>query len=247
MDKKFEPLFSSWKINNLEIKNRIVLCPMGGTSIFGWMEPHHFDKDAANFFMDIARNNVGLLITGIAPLRNLIGGRWLYKSNLAFKKLKNYMEDFHKTGAKLFVQLTAGFGRSFSVPNSLVPMLKNKFLGKLFKPFIDVERLCASPSVLPLRWVKGCYSRALSQKEISQMVNAFAKTAKKCKDAGVDGVEIHAVHEGYLLDQFTTNYTNHRTDSYGGSFENRFRFAVDVVKEIKKVCGHNYLFDDLYN
>ena len=109
MDKKFEPLFTPWKIGNVEIKNRIVLCPMGGTSIFGWMEPHHFDKDAADFFMELAKNNVGLIIPGIAPLKNLIGGQWLYKSKRSFKKLKPYMEELLKTGAILFVQLTAGF------------------------------------------------------------------------------------------------------------------------------------------
>ena len=50
MDARYEPLFTPWKIGNVEIKNRIVLCPMGGTSLFGWMEHQHFDEDAANFF-----------------------------------------------------------------------------------------------------------------------------------------------------------------------------------------------------
>ena len=240
MDKKFEPLFTPWKIGNVEIKNRIVLCPMGGTSIFGWMEPHHFDQDAADFFMDLAKNNVGLIIPGIAPLKNLIGGQWLYKSKKSFKKLKPYMEEIHKTGAKLFVQLTAGFGRSFSVPNALVPILKSKVLNAVLKPIIDVRYLCASPSKLPSRWADGVFTRALTKKEIEKMIDAFAKTAKMCKDAGVDGVEVHAVHEGYLLDQFTTEYTNQRTDEYGGSFENRYRFPVEVVKAIKAVCGQDY-------
>ena len=240
MDKKFEPLFTPWKIGNVEIKNRIVLCPMGGTSIFGWMEPHHFDQDAADFFMDLAKNNVGLIIPGIAPLKNLIGGQWLYKSKKSFKKLKPYMEEIHKTGAKLFVQLTAGFGRSFSVPNALVPILKSKALNAVLKPIIDVRYLCASPSKLPSRWADGVFTRALTKKEIEKMIDAFAKTAKMCKDAGVDGVEVHAVHEGYLLDQFTTEYTNQRTDEYGGSFENRYRFPVEVVKAIKAACGQDY-------
>ena len=240
MNKKYEPLFTPWKIGNCEIKNRIVLCPMGGTSIFGWMEPHHFDKDAADFFMDLAKHDVGLIIPGIAPLRNMIGNRWLYKANGAFRKLKPYMEELHKTGAKLFIQLTAGFGRSFSIPNSLVPVIKCKLLKGMLKPIIDVDRLCASPSKLPSRWYDKYTCRELTVKEIQQMIDAFAKTAKKCKDAGVDGVEIHAVHEGYLLDQFTTTYTNHRTDEYGGSFENRYRFAVEVVKAIKAMCGSDY-------
>ena len=240
MDKKLEPLFTPWKIGNVEIKNRIVICPMGGTSLFGWMEPHHFDKDASEFFMDLAKNNVGLIIPGIAPIKNLIGGQWLYKSKKSFKKLKPYMEELHKTGAKLFVQLTAGFGRSFSVPNAMVPLLKHKALNAILKPIIDVSYLCASPSKLPSRWAEGVLCREITVKEINKMVDAFAKTAKMCKDAGVDGVEIHAVHEGYLLDQFTTSYTNRRTDEYGGSFENRYRFPVEIVKAIKKACGDDY-------
>ena len=240
MDKQFQPLFTPFKIGNTEIKNRIVLCPMGGTSIFGWMEPHHFDKDASDFFLTLAKNNVGLIIPGIAPIRNMIGGGWLYKANGAFKKLKPFMDEIHKTGAKLFVQLTAGFGRSFSIPESMSKIAQNKIVRKLIKPIIDIDRLTASPSVLPSRWLDGFTCRALTIKEIQQMVAAFGKTALKCKEAGVDGVEIHAVHEGYLLDQFTLAYTNHRTDEYGGSFENRYRFATDIVKEIKRVCGSDY-------
>ena len=240
MDKQFQPLFTPFKIGNTEIKNRIVLCPMGGTSIFGWMEPHHFDKDASDFFLTLAKNNVGLIIPGIAPIRNMIGGGWLYKANGAFKKLKPFMDEIHKTGAKLFVQLTAGFGRSFSIPESMSKIAQNKIVRKLIKPIIDIDRLTASPSVLPSRWLDGFTCRALTIKEIQQMVTAFGETALKCKEAGVDGVEIHAVHEGYLLDQFTLAYTNHRTDEYGGSFENRYRFATDIVKEIKRVCGSDY-------
>lgn len=72
------------------------------------------------------------------------------------------------------------------------------------------------------------------------MIEAFGKTAKMLMDAGVDGVEIHAVHEGYLLDQFAIANMNYRTDEYGGSFENRYRFAVEIVQEIKKLCGRDF-------
>ena len=150
------------------------------------------------------------------------------------------MQEFHKTGAKLFVQLTAGFGRSFSIPNSMKSIIKSKILSKVLKPIIDLPYLCASPSKLPSRWLEGYTCRALTKKEIEKMIYAFAKTAKLCKDAGVDGVEIHAVHEGYLLDQFTLDYTNKRTDEYGGNWENKYRFATEVVKAIKKECGQDY-------
>lgn len=240
MDKKYEALFTPWKIRDVEIKNRIVLCPMGGTSLFGWMEPNHFDKEAANFFMQRAKQNVGLVIPGIAPLRDTIGGRWLYQNKKMFAQLKEYMTELHKTGAKLFVQLTAGFGRSFAITDALKILLTNKTLGKIAKPIIDAEYLCASPSELPSRWAEDVMCRAVTVDEIRQMVYAFGETARLCKEAGVDGVEVHAVHEGYLLDQFTLKYTNRRKDEYGGSFENRYRFPVEVVREIKSRCGEDY-------
>ena len=240
MKAEYKALFTPWKIRDVEIKNRVVLCPMGGTSLFGWMEPHHFDKDAADFFLERARNEVGLIIPGIAPLRNLIGGQWLYKADGAFRKLKPYMEEIHKTGAKLFVQLTAGFGRSFALSEMLALPMKNKFVGALMKPFVDPSYISASPSELPSRWTEDVTCRALTEKEIKDIIRAYALTAKKCKEAGVDGVEVHAVHEGYLLDQFTLKYTNKRTDGYGGSFENRYRFAVEVVRAIKAECGEDY-------
>ncbi len=240
MDNNCKALFTPWKIGNLEIKNRIVMTSMGGTSIFGWMEPNHFDDEAAKFLLDRAKNNVGLILPGIAPIRDILFGKWLYQGEGKFKKLKAFMDEFHKTGAKMFVQLTAGFGRSLAINDLMVKALKNKFLGTVLKPVLNVDYLTASASATPNRWEDSCYSRPLTVKEIKEMIDAFAKTAKLCKDAGVDGVEIHAVHEGYLLDQFTMKYTNLRTDEYGGSFENRYRFPVEIVKAIKEVCGKDY-------
>lgn len=240
MKKVYEVLFQPWKIGNVEIKNRIVLCPMGGTSLFGWMEPNHFDKVAADFFLRRARNDVGLIIPGIAPLRDTIGGRWLYQNKRMFRQLKPYMEEIHATGAKLFVQLTAGFGRSFAITEDLKILLKNKALGTIAKPIVDASYICASPSPLPSRWAEDVMCREITKEEIHELIDAFAKTAKLCKEAGVDGIEVHAVHEGYLMDQFTLPYTNHRKDEYGGSFENRYRFAAEVVQAIKKACGKDY-------
>lgn len=240
MDPKYEPLFTPWKIGNVEIKNRIVLCPIGGTSLFGWMEPNHFDKEAANFFLERARNNVGLIIPGIAPIKDTIGGRWLYRNKRMFEELKPFMDEIHKTGAKLFVQITAGMGRSWAITDHLVMLHNNPVLSALSKPIIDVRYQSASPSELPSRWSNKVTCREITLQEIQDIIGAYAKTAKLCMDAGVDGVEVHAVHEGYLLDQFAMKYTNKRTDKYGGSFENRYRFPVEIVQEIKSACGKDF-------
>ena len=242
MDSKYEALFTPWKIGNVEIKNRIVLCPMGGTSLFGWMEHtgNHFDKEAARFFLEKAQNNVGLIIPGIAPIRSTFMGQWLYQNKKMFAELRDFMEEIHKTGAKLFIQITAGMGRSWAIPTPLVMLHNMPVVRDIIKPIINIPYQSASPSELPSRWSDKMTCREMTVKEIEEIIDAFAKTAVLCKEAGVDGVEVHAVHEGYLLDQFTLKYTNKRTDKYGGSFENRYRFATDIVKAIKAACGKDY-------
>ena len=241
-DPKYQALFTPWKIGNVEIKNRIVMCPMGGTSLFGWFEIGgcHFDKEAAKLFLERANNNVGLIIPGIAPLRDTFFGKWLWQNPKMFKDLKEFMDEIHKTGAKLFIQLTAGMGRSWAITELIAPLHKNKFTRALIKPIIDTNHELASPSPQKSRWAHDIECPEMTVEQIHEIIEAFAKTAKLCKEAGVDGVEVHAVHEGYLLDQFAIEFFNKRTDDYGGSFENRYRFATEVVKAIKEACGNDY-------
>ena len=240
MDEKYSALFTPWKIGNVEIKNRIVQCSMGGTSLFGWLEPCHFDKEAANFLLNRAQDGVGLVLPGMQCVRDTMGRRWLWQNKKMFKELADYMVEYHKTGSKLFIQLAAGFGRSMAVAPWMVTLNNNKVLGTLAKPVIDVSYCCASASATPNRWQEDMLSRPMTVEEIHEMVDAFGKTAKLLREAGVDGVEIHAVHEGYLLDQFTIANWNHRTDEYGGSFENRFRFPVEIVQSIKRQAGADF-------
>ena len=242
MDQKYESLFTPWKIGNVEIKNRIVMCPMGGTSLFGWFELTGcgFDKEAAKLFLERAQNNVGLIIPGIAPLRDTFWGKWLWQNPKMFEELKVFMDEIHKTGAKLFIQLTAGMGRSWAITELVGPLHKNKFTRAIIKPIIDTSHELASPSAQPARWAPDIICPEMTVEQIHEIIEAFAKTAKLCKDAGVDGVEVHAVHEGYLLDQFAIEFFNKRTDEYGGSFENRYRFAAEVVKAIKESCGDDF-------
>ena len=242
MDAKYNALFTPWKIGNVEIKNRIVLCPMGGTSLFGWFELTgcKFDKEAANFFLERANNNVGLIIPGIAPLRDTIWGKWLWQNEKMFDDLKVFMDEIHKTGAKVFIQLTAGMGRSWAITELIGPLHKNKITRAIVKPIIDTSHELACPSEQPSRWAPDIVCPEMTREQIHEIIEAFAKTAALCKKAGVDGVEVHAVHEGYLLDQFSIDFFNKRTDEYGGSFENRYRFAAEVVLAIKESCGDDF-------
>ena len=240
MDKQLAPLFTPWRIGSCRIKNRIVLTSMGGTDLFGWMEPNHFDKEGAKFILEIAKNNVGLVLPGCQPVYNPMFGQWLHTNKKMYRDLKAWMPEFHKTGAKLFVQLTAGFGRSFTVSSMMETLYNNKTLRVVSRPFMDLDKITASASPSPNRWSDKLPSREMTKEEIAKFVESFALSALQLKEAGVDGVEVHAVHEGYLLDQFTLGYVNKRTDEYGGSFENRYRFAVEIVQAIKKLCGADF-------
>lgn len=240
MDQKLAPLFTPWKIGNCEIKNRIVLTSMGGTDLFGWMEVNHFDKAGARFIMEVAKNNCGLVLPGCQPVYNPMLGQWLHKKKKMYKDLAKWMPEFHKTGAKLFVQLTAGFGRSFTIDSMMEMLYNTPVIRTISKPIMNIDKITATASPAPNRWSDKVPSREMTKEEIQEFIDAFAKSAKLLQEAGVDGVEIHAVHEGYLLDQFTLKYVNKRTDEYGGSLENRYRFAAEIVKAIKKECGKDF-------
>lgn len=239
-ENRLDSLFTPWKIGSCEIKNRIVLTSMGGTDLFGWMEKNHFDKAGARFIMEVAKNNVGLVLPGCQPVWNPMFGQWLHKNRKMYKDLAAWMPAFHSTGAKLFVQLTAGFGRSFPVSPMMEMLYNTPVIRTLSKPVMNLDKITAAPSPRPNRWSDRLPSREITRKEILDIVTSFAESSYLLKEAGVDGVEVHAVHEGYLLDQFTLPYLNDRSDEYGGSFENRYRFAVEIVKAIKAKCGDDF-------
>ncbi len=240
MDKKLESLFTPWHIGKCEIKNRIVLTSMGGTDLFGWMEKNHFDKEGANFILSVAKNNVGLVLPGCQPVLNPMLGQWLHKNKKMFKDLGDWMPTFHETGAKLFVQLTAGFGRSFPISKMMEALHTTPIIRTLAKPVMNFDRITATASACPNRWSDKVPSREMTKDEIKAIINSFAESSALLQDAGVDGVEIHAVHEGYVLDQFALKYINKRSDEYGGSLENRYRFAIEIVEAIKNKCGKDF-------
>ena len=95
MNEKYSALFTPWKIGNVEIKNRIVQPSMGGTSLFGWLEPCHFDKEAAYHILNRAQNNVGLVLPGCQPVYNPMYGQWLHKNKKMYDDLAKWMPEFH--------------------------------------------------------------------------------------------------------------------------------------------------------
>jgi 2-enoate reductase len=228
MKGQYEALFTPMKVGGITLKNRIILCAMGGTSPIGF--DGKFVERTHAYYVERAKANVGLMIPGVTAVHGM-GRSWLYESEALFMgPIKKLMDDIHAYGAKFFLQLGAGFGRA----QILFPGME-KMSPEMLRP-----TMVAPSDGLPNVWEPSIKHRALTREEIRDIVDAFAKTAALCQRAGIDGVEIHAVHEGYLLDQFAIANTNHRTDEYGGSLTNRLRFATDIIKAIKAACGKEY-------
>ncbi len=131
-------------------------------------------------------------------------------------------ERIHAYGSKIFLIMSAGFGR-VAIPTNL---------GE-FPP--------VAPSAIPHRWLdKTC--RPLTAEEIRSIVKSFGDGAYNAKRAGFDGVETHAVHEGCLLDQFAISMFRLRNDEYGGTLENRLRFSKFGSRRRK----HKLLFSEVF-
>lgn len=216
----FENLFEPIRIGKVQIKNRIAMAPMG---IIGLVERNgSLTQRAIDYYTERAVGDVGLIITGLTRV-NTIEPMFLLPlvSAETLGSFSELAESVHYYGAKIFVQLSGGFGR-------------NLFGGAIdngFKPF--------SASEVPAYWRPRVMTRSLSTSEIEEMVKAFGAAAQLLKKAGIDGIELHA-HEGYLFDQFTTAIWNKRNDKYGGDLKDRLRFSIEVLNAIKDKAGKDF-------
>lgn len=229
MTNAYDALFTPMKIGNATIKNRLIMCAMGGPSAMN--KDGTFNEAYGKFYLERAKGGVGLIIPSVTHLVDMFGmGIWFHHYGDAFvEPMKKVMEEIHSYDAKLFLQITAGMGRVLQINTDMIKANK-----------MNPETAMIAPSHIHNVWNKDIFHREMSKEEIKERVIAFGQAAKMCKDAGIDGVEIHAVHEGYLLDQFAISSMNTRTDEYGGSLENRLRFTCEIIQEIKRVCGDDY-------
>ncbi len=232
---KYDILFTPMKIGKLEIKNRIVMCAMGGSPFIN--PDGTFNERLATYYIERAKGGTGLIVSGLTTVQDPSGvGTWFHNNRDAFiPGAKKMMERIHSYGTKLFIQLGAGMGRV--LPLNLYASAK----GPLAYLGLNREKAMIAPSDnIPNYWLPDEMHRAMTKEEIRAVIDGFAQSALMAQEAGIDGVEIHAIHEGYLLDQFTIEATNHRTDEYGGSLENRFRFVCEIIQAIKASCGQDY-------
>jgi len=221
MVRKFDRLFESIKIGEVEIKNRVAMAPMGIgglVNLDGSPGPRAID-----YYIERARGGVGLIITSFFKVENEVESFQVVLplvSRQALGPFAELAEAVHSLGTKIFVQLTAGLGRVAS------PLrLKD-------------QPVSASP--IPHYWNPRQTCRELKTEEVEQLVKAFGGAAEVLVAAGVDGVELHG-HEGYLFDQFTTALWNRRTDKYGGDLEGRLTLPFEVLKEIKGRAGSGFV------
>ena len=222
---KYKRLFESIKIGKCEIKNRFALAPMGPLGL-GDSEGG-FNQRGIDYYTERAKGGTGLIITGVTFVDNEVEEHSMPNCPCSthnpihfVRTAREMTERIHAYNAKVFLQMSGGFGR-VTIPTNL---------GE-FPPI--------APSAIQHRWLdKIC--RELTVDEIKYIVKKFGDGAYNAKRAGFDGVQIHAVHEGYLIDQFAISLFNHRTDEYGGTLENRLRFAREIVEEIKSRCGEDF-------
>ncbi len=208
-------IFEEAKLGNLTIKNRLV---RSATFENGCGNHGMITDDLGKVYTELAQGGVGLIITGMMSAGHNAGVNdnmiKLYDEDFV-KDFTTIVEDVHRNGGKIAVQL-GHCGAKAGV--------------------IDCGEYAYAPSDIELGGVK---AKAMTREQIKNLVKEYGDAAKKCKEAGADGVEIHGGH-GYLVSEFLSPYFNKRTDEYGGDIENRARFLFEICDEIRLQVGEEY-------
>ena len=235
---RYPHLLSPGRIGTLELKNRIAVTAMGvsmseddgtvGERLIAYHEAQ-------------ARGGVGLIISGVAgvawPVGAVATGQTAISDDRFLPGLSRLVERVHAAGGKIVPQLHhGGFVAGYSHARwghplwgpAVPPMAKGNFTD-----YFLMEELAALAGMKPPE------IKVLEQADIDLAVSQFAAGARRARDAGFDGVEIHGGH-GYLLSSFTSPYTNTRTDGYGGSRENRLRLTLEVIAAIRSEVGRDF-------
>ncbi len=238
----FSALLSPGRIGCIEIRNRIVMAPMG--SYLGGADGHITERHK-RFYEERARGGVGLITTEVVAVdypRGAAMTRQLGLSDDAFiPGLRDLTDRVHTHGAKISVQLQhAGKvsvkdladGRPLSVPSKGVIAMEG-VLDDLTREEINAI-VRNYPKVGP-----GNLFLELDDAEIRRIIGTFASAAERAKRAGFDGVEVHAGH-GYLINEFLSRHCNMRQDHWGGVLENRARLLASVLVEVRDAVGDDF-------
>ena len=214
MEKKTIGMYDPFQIGNLTVKNRLV---RSATFEFG-ADDGRITPRIIELYRELAAGGSGLLISGMQAVTSSARTSPVMVETTYDQyvdDMKQVANVIHQNGSLLFVQINHTGYKTAKIPGY---------------DRIGVSELDVS---------EGFTYREATVDEIKKIVEEFGKAAKRCKEAGCDGVQIHAAH-GYLISTFLSPYYNHRTDAYGGSIENRSRILFEVYDTIRNEVGNDY-------
>lgn len=218
-DAGYQHLAEPFSIGSVRIKNRFTMAPVTLTSLLGPFG--EFSPAGIEFYERRARGGFGLIMSGalmadmeVDPFSPTDGSSPLGAPQTFMRSAGELIERTGAYGAAFFPQISMGPGRN--LPGHYAPSAVPSY---------------ADPST---------NAPELTTDQIKEKIDAVVRTVAFMQKCGFPGVEIHAMHWGYLLDQFAMSLTNHRTDEYGGSLDNRLRAARQIVQGIKQVCGNGF-------
>lgn len=215
----FPKLFAPGNIGTIKLKNRFVMPPMGTSlaDVNGAVS-----ESLINYYVERAKGGVGLIIVENTLVNSKYGIQITNQLRIDDYKyvpqLYELTEAVHSHSAKIAIQInSAGSGMRPHLSPGIIPVAPSSVK-------FDFQPLLSKP---------------LTVEQIREIVLDFGKGAKLAKLAGFDAVEIHGAH-GYLISQFLSPYCNKRSDIYGGCFEGRLRFCLEVIKEVRREVGLDF-------
>lgn len=215
---KYAILNTPYQIAGLTVPNRYTVAPV--TTGTAYDENGEFSDSYAYYFGLRAKGGFGLIIPGAVATDyqvdpySALGPAPLQNPEGFLRGGRKLVSAVHENGGKILCQLSLGLGRNY-------PGLP-------------------APSEDIVYGTEDTLSPALTVEQIKLKIAQLIDSAKLAQEAGFDGIEVHAMHWGYLLDQFGMSFFNHRTDEYGGPLENRLRAAREIVEGIHAACGRDY-------
>lgn len=218
---KLSMLMSPWKLGTMEVKNRLVMSPM----TLVWANPDETPSDRQiSYWVDRARNGVGLIVTemnSVDPAHRYQPLSVGLHSDFQIEKHKRLTDAVHKYGAKIIPQLT------HPGPESLAPFLEgHPCIGPSVNRSESTQQVC----------------RELKDEELPELIEMFAQAARRAKEAGYDGIEVHMAHNYCLLGSFLSPLRNKREEGpyVGHTVEGRVKLSLDTIKRIREVVGRDF-------
>jgi len=211
----FPHLFSPLQIGNLTAKNRLLMSAMSIN--FGVDDKGRVTEQLTDYFVARAKGGTGMM---------LVGGGAVHPTGLELPNLPALWEDACIPFLSQMVSAVRPYKTLFGV----------QLMHGGRQSFHDNK---VAPSAIPAPAVVKGIPKALTLEAIEELINAFGDAARRCRESGFDFIEIHAAH-GYLINQFLAPNANHRKDRYGGSFENRTRFLIELLDNITEKAGADF-------